>query len=235
MNSQGYVIHKGEVSGSPFVVIATGFKRPTTNRKTGPMIQLWFLLEDENPVEVLMTGKDSETICQGCPFASGQGCYVNVGQAPLAVWKSYKNGNYPELHPKDYSIFNDHTVRFGAYGNPTLLPISKVKAIAKASKGWTGYFHNWLTMAPAKRKAYNKYFMASTETKDSFSIAKSLKLKVFHASDVKPDGTIECLADSHGKTCEQCLFCQGTNKKGKSVWINPHGSTLNRALKVINQ
>jgi hypothetical protein len=224
-----YIIHQGIVNGQKFVVIASGFERSSDNRKTGDMIQIWFLLEDGNPVAVVKSGLDAATICQGCPFASGNGCYVNVGQAPLSIWNSFKRG-LPVMTPKDYTkYFAGRKVRFGAYGNPTLLPIAKVKAIAKASDGWTGYFHNWKTMAPAQRNAYNAYFMASTETKDSFELAKSLQLRVFHVSPVQPENTVECLSDSRGLTCAQCQLCQGWNKPAKSVWINPHGSTVKKA------
>ena len=193
------------------------------------MIQIWIMLEKTNPVAAVASGLDAVTICQGCPFASGNGCYVNVGQAPLAIYKSHGRG-LPTLSPKDYAkAFSGRKVRFGAYGNPTLIPISIVKSIAKASDGWTGYFHNWKGMPKAKREAYNQYFMASTETQSSFDLAQSLQMRVFHVSPVQPENTVECLSDSRGLTCAQCQLCQGWNKPAKSVWINPHGSTVRKA------
>jgi hypothetical protein len=230
--SNTYIIHRGTVNGQSYVVAASGFVRSSDNRKTGDMIQIWFLLEDVDPVAVVKSGLDASTICQGCPFASGNGCYVNVGQAPLAIYNSIKRG-LPEMMPKDYAkFFTGKKVRFGAYGNPTLLPISKVKAIAKASSGWTGYFHNWKTMPEAKRNAYNQFFMASTETSSSLELARSLQLRVFHVSPVQPENTVECLSDSKGLTCAQCQLCQGWNKPAKSVWINPHGATVKKASAV---
>lgn len=199
-----YVIHRGTVNGQPYFVAASGFSRKSNNRKTGDMVQIWFLLENVNPVAVVKSGLDAATICQGCPFASGNGCYVNVGQVPLGIYKSYQRG-LPDMLPKDYArFFGGRKVRFGAYGNPTLLPLAKVKAIAKVSNGWTGYFHNWRGMMPAKRAAYNDYFMASTETASSYELAKSLQLRTFHVSPTKPADAVECLADSRGLTCAQC-------------------------------
>ena len=228
--SQGYTLHKTTENGESVIIIATGFKKPTENRKTGKMIQVWILLENVAPTAAVLSGLDAITICQGCPFASGNGCYVNVGQAPLSVWKSYHKGNYPELAPKDYErVFNGHKVRFGAYGNPTLLPLAKVKAIAKASKGWTGYFHNWQQMTAAKANAYNQFFMASTETKDSYRLASNLGLRTFHASPIQPENTVECVSDTHGIACADCQLCQGLNKRAKNVWINPHGSKVKKA------
>jgi len=230
-NRNSYVIHRGIVNGQRFVVIASGFIRASINSKTGNMVQVWFLLEDMDPVAVMLSGLDAATVCQGCPFAARNGCYVNLGQAPLSIWRSFTRGNVPEMDPKDYQEkFTGRKVRFGAYGNPTLLPIAKVKAIAKASDGWTGYFHNWRDMAPKLREGYNQYFMASTETESSLELAKSLQLRVFHVSPVQPENTVECLADSKGLTCAQCQLCQGWNKPAKSVWINPHGSTVKKAV-----
>jgi hypothetical protein len=226
----GYVIHEGRTeNGFAFVAIAT---LKTNNRKTGDMVQIWFLLRDINPVDVVTCALDASTICAECPFASGKGCYVNVGQAPLAVWKAYHRGAYSPLLPKDYAgAFEGRKVRFGAYGNPSLLPVSIVKAIAETSEGWTGYFHDWRTNRYATE--YSRFFMASTETESSFRLASSLGLRTFHASPVQPQGTVECLSDStNGRVnCAQCkLACNGLSSARPSVWINPHGSKVARAI-----
>lgn len=227
----GYTLHETVENGERVAIIATGIKRRTNNRKTGDMVQIWILLADQNPVAAVQSGLDANTICQGCPFANGQGCYVNVGQAPLAIWKAYNAGKYPKLNPADYEkVFADRKVRFGAYGNPTLIPIAMVKAIASVSKGWTGYFHNWRELGQTKAKAYNDYFMASTESETSFNLANTQGLRVFHANQKQPENTVECLSDSHGISCAECQLCQGWNKKAKNVWINPHGSKVKKAI-----
>jgi hypothetical protein len=227
----GYLLHETISNGEKVAIIATGIKRITDNRKTGNMIQIWIILADQNPVASVQSGLDASTICQGCPFASGNGCYVNVGQAPLAVWKAYKKGSYPKLSPKDYNqVFNGRKVRFGAYGNPTLIPLSMVKSIASVSDGWTGYFHNWRELGMNKAKAYNQYFMASTESESSYELANTQGLRVFHASIKKPVNTVECLSDTHNIACADCQLCQGWNKRAKNVWINPHGSGVKKAI-----
>ena len=228
--AKGYIIHEGTTeSGFAFVAIAT---LKTRNPKTGDMVQIWFLLRDINPVDVVKCGLDANTICAGCPFASGRGCYVNVGNAPLAVWRAYHRGAYAPLHPFAYaSVFGGRKIRFGAYGNPSLLPVSVVKAIAEASAGWTGYFHDWRTNRHAAQ--YSRYFMASTETESSFRLASSLGLRTFHASPVQPKGPVECLSDStNGRVnCAACkLACNGLSSSRPSVWINPHGSQVAKAV-----
>jgi len=225
--SNGKLIHQGSINGENFSVVAT---KGTQNRKTGDMIQIWIILTDTHPSAAVDSGLDASTICRGCPFAAGNGCYVLTHQAPAAIWRKLQRGGYDYLPPSDYSqFFGGRAVRFGAYGNPTLLPFSIAKAIAKESRGWTGYFHNWNEMPKAEMKQWNSLFMASTETKDSLVLADKLKLRTFHVSPEKPENAVECLADSRNLQCAQCLLCQGTSKKAKPVWINPHGSRLAKA------
>ena len=222
----GYILHRGMTNGKSFVAIATLESR---NVKTGNMVQIWFLLEHTSPIEGVKSGLDASTICQDCPFASGNGCYVEVGRAPTMVWKKFKACGYPELNPCDYSrVFSGRKIRFGAYGNPTLLPLSIVKAIASVSNGWTGYFHDWKTNPLANE--YAKYFMASTETESSYRLAKSLNYRVFHVSPVQPADTLECLSETKQMQCADCKLCSGLSKSRlPSIWINPHGSKKSKA------
>ena len=222
----GYILHRGMTNGKSFVAIATLESR---NVKTGNMVQIWFLLEHTSPIDGVKSGLDASTICQDCPFASGNGCYVEVGRAPTMVWKKFKACGYPELNPCDYSrVFSGRKIRFGAYGNPTLLPLSIVKAIASVSNGWTGYFHDWKTNPLAKE--YAQYFMASTETESSYRLAKSLNYRVFHVSPVQPADTLECLSETKQMQCADCKLCSGLAKSRlPSIWINPHGSKKSKA------
>ncbi len=221
-----YLLYKGSVNGERYIVTAT---MKSENSKTGDMVQIAILLEDVDPVAAVLSGLDATTICQDCPFASGNGCYVNVGQGPGSIWKAYKRGNVPYLRPADYvDHFKGRKVRFGSYGNPTLIPISIVKSIASICDGWTGYFHNWHSMAPEKARQWNRYFMASTETKSSLQLANQLRLRTFHASPEKPSGHLECLSDTHNIECKDCMLCTG-GRNAKSIWINPHGSKKKKA------
>ena len=212
--TRGYILHETK----KIVCIAT---LKTTNRKTGNMVQLWFLEKNVSPLDSVKFGSDAKTVCKGCVFASGNGCYVNVGQAPQQIWKAYHKGVYEFLPVKEYGkIFSHRKVRFGAYGNPSLLPISIVKRISESSKGWTGYFHDWQDMKPEKARKYAQYLMVSTETEKSRRKAERMKLRYFHVSPLQPKNTRECLADSKGLTCEECLLCVGNAKSNqKSIWI----------------
>ena len=217
------IIHENKST----VVIATF---GSNNRKTGNMVQVWILEKDKSPVESVKTGSDAETVCKGCPFASGNGCYVNVGQAPNSVWKAYKRGSYGKA---DWDAFNGKAVRFGAYGNPSLIPLSIIEKITRRAEKWTGYFHDWKDMSVWKRFAYGSYFMASTETEKSRQLAVENNLRFFHVSPDKPKDAIECLADTLGISCADCGLCDGNNKENaRSIWINPHGSKKRKAAEM---
>ena len=155
--ANSYLLHKGVIDGESYLIIAT---MHSNNSKTGDMVQICILLEDTDPVAGVLSGLDAQTICQGCPFASGEGCYVNLGQSPLSIWKAYHRGNVPFLRVKDYPVmFSGRKVRFGSYGNPTLIPLRIVQRIASIADGFTGYFHNWRELGKAKARKWNKFFM----------------------------------------------------------------------------
>jgi hypothetical protein len=221
---RGFILHETK----KIVCICTTI---TKNPKTGKMLQIWFLEKNVSPLDSVKSGSDAKTVCKGCIFASGNGCYVNAGQAPQRIWEAYHRGIYEFLPVKEYSkVFSDRKVRFGAYGNPSLLPISLVKRISEVSSGWTGYFHDWQDMQPGKAKQYADFLMVSTETEKSRRKAERMKLRYFHVSPVRPRNTRECLATSKGLTCEECLLCVGNSKpKQKSIWIDPHGSRKRKA------
>lgn len=126
--SNGFLLHED----SKRVVIATGFAKASDNRKTGDMIQIWILVKACDPVEAIRTGLD-RLICGNCVHrgdgtGGGRSCYVNAGQAPLGIWRAWKAGRYPVLQFMDG--FTGRRVRFGAYGDPTWIPLSLALAIA---------------------------------------------------------------------------------------------------------
>jgi hypothetical protein len=117
------------------------------NAKAVNMIQVWILPRNESPVDAVRNGKDS-VVCFDCKHRgdgfSGRVCYVNVAQGPLSVWLSYRNGKYPYLQTADHGrVFTNRAVRFGAYGEPVLIPMSIVREITSHADGWTGYTHQW--------------------------------------------------------------------------------------------
>ena len=147
------------------------------------------------------------------------------GQAPLAVWKSYKKDRYKQATEADIAkAFEGRKVRFGAYGNPSALPIQLIETITRYARGFTGYFHDWHLMPKERAKAYGAYFMASTDTESSLAKAQKLGLRTFHVSARKPKDSILCPSVSHKTQCVDCLLCSGNSKRAKSIYIAPHGT-----------
>ena len=132
---------KSKIDDSPIVAIATSIKGKSANDKTGDMVQIWILRSDIEPTHAQKTGEDY-SVCGGCPLrpANSGGCYVNVGQAPLSVYRAFKRGKYPQWTGQPFT----KPVRLGAYGDFAALPADVVDNIVKAcEKGFTGYTHDW--------------------------------------------------------------------------------------------
>lgn len=217
----GYTIHTDPLR----VIVATGFSNRSNNRKTGHMIQIWILPRRMDPVQAVVTGHDS-AVCGDCPLRGVNGkersCYVNLGQAPLAVWRAWQRGAYPSLPSVD--LFRGHFVRFGAYGDPVHIPFPLFQSIARASRGWTGYTHQWRKPI---FQAFKGFLMASADTEQDAIAAIAAGWRYFRVRNEDGGlipGEIECLSDSRGITCSDCRLCAGTSKPAKSISIRVHGS-----------
>ena len=202
------------------VIVATF---TSSNKKTGDMVQITSLLKDVLPTEAVKSGEDRE-ICFECVHRKAKSCYVNVGQAPQAIYKAYKKGNYPGF---DVDVLKGalkwKAVRFGAYGEPTMLPLSMVSVISKFSKGWTGYTHRWAECD----QGYSRYFMASAETKQEARDAHMMGWRTFRVTSKLDDlmeNEIICPNVTTGVQCRDCLLCGGSEKKGKSIVVPVHGT-----------
>lgn len=228
-----YIIHET----NEIVAIATA---ESNNAKTGSMLQIWIMSRNIHPVESRRTGHDATLQCQGCPYASNQGCYVSP--LPLmALWRAYKKGSYSHLQMDSAewdSFFRGASVRFGAYGNPSHLPLEMVENISNLSLSHTGYFHDWNIMPVDLAKSYGRFFMASCEP-SNVAFAQNLGLRTFTVvSEVHESKSlgIECLADKSGMQCIDCGLCDGNSRSAKrslplpSVWIKAHGYQTEKAV-----
>jgi hypothetical protein len=225
------------IDGGPIVAVLTGLVRPSANRKTGPMLQVSILRADMDAVAASKAGAD-RSICGDCPlrWATGGGCYVNLGQAPLAVSRAYLRGNLPRIPLADIpTLVRGKAVRLGSYGDPGMLPLEVLRALTGTARMWTGYTHQWRTLAPE----YADLLMASTDTVADRMAATALGWRYFGLSlDPRPGSiereagdAIECPADSHGTACVDCGLCAGNARNGaKNILIYPHGARTKRAL-----
>jgi hypothetical protein len=221
--SNGFILHEDRDR----VIIATGFESPSDNRKTGDMIQVWILVKSVSPTEAIRTGLD-RLICGNCVhrgheengrFGVGRSCYVNPGQAPQGIWKAWKAGNYPLL--RSLECFAGRKVRFGAYGDPTHIPLSLALAIAGASSGWTGYTHQW---RKPSLQPWRSLLMASVDSVAELVIARSMGWSTFRVGSEASVGESLCASERVGTACADCLLCAGARGGLESVHIPPHGT-----------
>lgn len=232
----GYILHHDVLNH--VVVIATGFTDPSENSKTGPMVQIWILRDDISPVEAIARGLD-ESICFDCPHrgdaAAGRkrSCYVNVGQAPLAVFRAFQRGSYEFLPIEMYGeLFAGREVRLGAYGDPFCIPEPLVERICSLASKHTGYSHQW-------RRAdwLRTYVMASCDSRADFIEAQQHGWRTFRVSSSLEAQPFEILCPAseeagHRTQCFKCGLCNGAGA-AKSIFIPVHGSGAANALPIL--
>jgi len=228
-NVLGFTLYHGPSVLDPSRTIAAILTLKTSNRKTGNMAQVWIIDAGAlDPVELSKAKLDS-SICGNCPHkqSAGGACYVNIGQAPLAVYRAFKRGRYEPFVPSEHgSMLATRRTRLGAYGDPAAVPFAILEQITKLSLAHTGYTHQAAHAAFDSR--YTQICMVSADTP-----AQAIKwqakgahtFRVALAGDSLAANEVECLADSKGLTCNECGLCDGS--KG-NVAITVHGSRSKR-------
>ena len=220
----GYTIFEGKspITGDDIIAVIT---LKSTNIKTGNMASMWILHKDLSPIEASKQGKD-ESICGMCPHRHNLGgaCYVTLFQAPLQVWKSYHKGNYPKVN--DMSIFEGMSVRFGAYGDPNVIPIDILVQLKSVVKNSTSYTHQWKT--ESDNESLKAVSMASVDNKAEAKLAIENGWRYFRVtndiSDIDKATEIVCPNTTKGIQCIDCGLCKGNTIKAKNIVIEVHGS-----------
>ena len=177
-------------------------------------------------------------VCGDCPFAVNNGakltaCYTHklmqysgFLSSLRSIAKAYESFDaIPELTEEIAKQIlggaQGRYVRFGSYGEPSLIPIDLVENIVKVAKSHTGYTHQW------KRKPeYAPYFMASVHTSEQEREAHASGWRSFVASKEVIKGLVNCPASNEQgfkSNCSKCGLCSGAQGKGnKSVVILEH-------------
>ena len=216
LNPNGLILWESQ----RIVTILTGLKRPSRNDKTGKLMQVFIFYKHELPSKAIKSGND-KVVCGDCKrrplHASqhgGKPCYVLLWRGPDDVWRCWERGGYARWN-KETSIFNGNLVRFGAYGDPAYIPQDVVWSIAKASKGHTGYTHQW---ADAMYFGYRKLFKASVDTEWERKRAKALGWSTFRARGkdenlLEGEGVCPASEEAGFRTkCESCMACDGRGR-----------------------
>ena len=176
-------------------------------------------------------------VCFDCPFAVSAGaklsaCYthkMNQYSGFLSSLRSIRTSvewdEIPEFSAEIAETLCELSkgkyIRFGTYGEPSLIPVDLVSSLCLVAKNWTGYTHQW-----GKKPEYSPYFMASCHSEGQAKYAESKGWRSFIAAKEAIQGTVNCPAsEESGKksTCSKCGLCSGTTGKGrKNVYILQH-------------
>jgi hypothetical protein len=145
------------IDGGPILVIATGLEDGGSNSKTGPMVQIYIIRADQNPLRASQVG-DDVSICGSCVHRGiviidpktgkrknvKRSCYVTLMHGPRVVWDAYQRGVYQEVSlTKARKLLARKRCRIGAYGDPGAVPIKDWKTALAQVDELTGYTHLW--------------------------------------------------------------------------------------------
>lgn len=237
MNSRIFYRGPSQLDGAPIIGVMTGLVSPSTNTKTGDMLQTYIIREDVPPPYALTHGLDS-SICGDCKLRGdgtglGRSCYVQLKWAPLGVWK------YAQRELDLDIVFSrkelaGRFLRMGTYGDPAAIPLDTWNRFLGAVDGWTGYTHQWKN---ARFQGFKAVCMASVDSDDERDLADLMGWRTFRIvtdlDEVLASREIRCPASAetgHRTTCAQCRLCDGagTDHRRKNIAIVAHG---NRAKK----
>lgn len=243
------VIYSGPsaIDNKPIAAIAT---TGSGNRKTGAMVQVWIMRRDIDPVTANRTGADF-SICGNCPlkgrpnnnpsgYATGRGCYVNIGQAPNGVFKMLVRGGYPEVNPAELRAYGrGQKIRAGAYGDPMAVPSDIWAELLADAKTFTGYTHQLPDAGAEARETFTRFCMASADNVDQARKYWAEGFRTFRViADIADiaEGEIICPATEEGgkkTTCEKCALCRGSGIKAKNIAAVVHGPLKRNAAAAI--
>lgn len=188
--------------------------------------------------------KNDEKVCFDCPFSFNQnsgrsgGCYTHKGLLYFGLKSKLNrinklylsgkiqigiNGVFEKLE-KYVLRYPVKFVRFGTYGEPTLLPIDLLHNLSTLVKKISGYTHQW-TKAD---KIYGKYLMASVHNIFESNIARDKGYRSFLVGSGKiPENFILCPSSStidkdKKLSCANCGLCSGSKIKAKNIFEYHH-------------
>lgn len=227
----GIVLYNGTSRWNqrPIVAIATGIGKGSGNSKTGELVQIWILsAESDKPSDAYFKSGLSVSVCGDCKHDQFDTCYVNKGMAPNNIYKAWKEGKYPTFnHDEHIKYFTDKKVRFGAYGDPAMVPMEVWNPILAVCKKHTAYTHQW---DKDWAQDYRSFCMASVDTVTEYNKARDKGWRTFRIRSAGDTSTfakeMNCPASEEmgkKKTCFECMACHGGDKNF-TIAITVHGT-----------
>ena len=232
MSASTVVLYRGPstIDGNPVIALMSGLERPSTNAKTGPVLQTWIIPDIDDPPHVAVRAGRDRSVCGGCPLRGKGGCYVRTHQATRALWE--KRDQPPHIKDADRLRIRGRALRIGAYGDPTAVPIDVWLDLLRACgpSKHTGFTHRWCAPSVDADPRWRSFLMASTETIAGLVDATDRGWRPFHVvakGAGVPGGLVQCASGlERPLRCIDCGLCGGARKaRTPGVWINAHGST----------
>jgi hypothetical protein len=213
--------YRSSFDGASCAMVITGFRTPSENRKTGDMLQVWYMPYLHRPN--IITPEHQGAVCGTCDLM-GAGCYVGV-KTLCGIYDALLKNRYQEVSIALANrilcghIADGGTVRDSAWGDAASMPALLHADVFPLSKRITRYTHAWkLPQADHLRGIA----MASCTTMADAVFAQHTGWPVFMARSKGapvPDGMRQCRAKS-GVQCADCLLCNGI---GASISTEVHG------------
>jgi hypothetical protein len=163
--------------------------------------------------------------CLDCPYSVGNGnggCYTHKFNQYVGFLSLLRSIKHSDLTPLDrdkqdeiMKMSTNTYVRFGTYGEPSLMPTKVVEAMVWVAKSWTGYTHQW---NKDWAKDYGKWFMASTHSQEEANTASDKAYRSFIATTDGTEKAVSCPASkemNYKSDCASCGLCSGLLGKGK--------------------
>ena len=215
-----------------FYFVVTCLVKPSSNRKTGYVIQTYFIDKARLSSQPKVFGSK----CHDCNAV--EYCYVTRDK--MSVRKALTNlidGNKTSYKLVSFEqalqaikMSPNTSIRIGTYGDPSIMDVDDLISICKA-KPQLSYTHFW---QDENLQDLKKICMASTASMYEDLEAKALGWRTFRVRLTKDDpilpSAIQCLYESRNVQCVKCGLCDGialenTRKNESDIWVYGHGSS----------
>ena len=198
--------------GSPILVAAV-LPKSAKNSKTGKLAQVYILPDNGKMPHVAWKDGDYDAVCGDCPHKDNGACYVDRTKGSRGVMVGIRNGkSYQEVTVEGFrDALEGLSVRWGADGDPAMIPEDEFKVISSKVEACTGYTHQWRWAHWLK-----SHCMASCDTPVDRAKASALGWRTFRVrlddEEVMP-GEFVCPASAEAgmrKQCADCMACDGS-------------------------
>lgn len=233
--SNTYVVRKGKTTngkiaeGKEYVVQTYTFSNEqiryvdTCDRQGVKLSQKdFFALDGSNCLDCPLSGSSGNGKCYTHKYMQFSG-FVSMIRS---IIRKDPNWESKMLDPVERGMIvgmcKDVYVRFGTYGEPSLLPIGLVGDMISDAKSWTGYTHQ---AGKPWAQSYAAYFMASAHS-DKQAVSLTGWRSFVAIDKTESSEAVVCPASkesNYASTCSKCGLCSGILGKGsKNVQIQLH-------------